>query len=365
MMENKENPTFNLDQIPYREISNSDKLVNEPLISVALITYNQEPYIAKAIQSVLDQRTEYSFELIIGEDCSADRTGKIVLEYQKKYPEVIRVLIPEHNAGAAGNVLRIEQACRGKYIAYCEGDDFWNDPYKLQKQMDFLENHPDFGLVHSDWDSFNVSTGKVVRNVNRVEGKAYDSEPSDLFLSILERKYCLKTLTVCVRKNLLLDVLNSDPIVFKKGCFLMGDTPRWLELSRITRFKYMNDSLGTYNILVESASHSQDSRKVYEFYLSIFDTIRYYSEKYIPSYDMDSVMSRYLTMMLKYAYFNRDSELAKKTRDLASEFNWIQLLLYIGTTNRLINLALAPVANLVIIVKDLKRRCRAYFYMHH
>lgn len=351
-------------QSPCQEISDPDKLVKEPIVSVAMITYNHEPYIAKAIEGVINQQTEYPFELIIGEDRSFDRTREIVLEYQKKYPEVVRVLIPERNTGSIKNMLRVEKACHGKYIAYCEGDDYWHNPYKLQRQTDFLENNPDFGLVHGDWDCFNVSTGKLVKNVNRIEGKEYNSEPSNLFVSILELEYYLRTLTVCVRKALLLEVLSSDPLVFENERFLMGDTPRWLELSRVTRFKYINESLGTYNVLAESASHCQDGCKLYEFYLSIFDMVRYYAEKYMPGYNVDSIISRHLTLMLKHAYFNQDSELAKKTMKLASKLNCTQLFLYLGATNQVLHCGLAPFAGLARFVKDLKRKCRTGFSLH-
>ncbi len=351
-------------QSPCQEISDPDKLVKEPLVSAKMVTYNHAPYIAQAIEGVLQQEVDFSYELVIGEDCSTDGTREIVCEYQKKYPDIIRVITSEQNVGARKNSCRIEKACRGKYIAYCEGDDYWHNPYKLQRQTDFLENNPDFGLVHGDWDCFNVSTGKLIRNVNRFEGREYNSEPSDLFVSILDHEYYLRTLTVCVRKALLLEVLSSDPLVFENEHFLMGDTPRWLELSRVTRFKYINESLGTYNVLAESASHSQDGCKVYEFYLSILDMIRYYAAKYMPAYSIDRVISRHLTMMLKHAYYNQDSELAKKTMKLASRLNCTQLLLYLGATNQVLHYGLAPFAGLARFAKVLKRRCKTGFSLH-
>jgi glycosyltransferase involved in cell wall biosynthesis len=115
----------------------------EPLVSVRTPTYNHEKYIAQCLESILMQRTRFPFEVIIGEDCSTDRTREIVLDYQRKYPEKIQVIISEENVGPTRNSLRIQQACRGKYHAICEGDDYWIDPLKLQKQVDFMEAHPD------------------------------------------------------------------------------------------------------------------------------------------------------------------------------------------------------------------------------
>lgn len=108
-----------------------------------MITYNHEAFIAQAIEGVLMQITNFRFELIIGEDFSTDKTREICIEYQKKYPELIKLLPSDKNLGMQENGLRTIKACTGKYIALCEGDDYWTDPYKLQKQVDFLEANED------------------------------------------------------------------------------------------------------------------------------------------------------------------------------------------------------------------------------
>ncbi len=114
-----------------------------PLVSVRTVTYNHDKYIAQCLEGILMQRTSFPFEMVVGEDCSTDRTREIVLAYEKKYPDKIRVITSETNVGPNQNALRVQQACRGKYQAYCEGDDYWIDPLKLQKQVDFMETHPD------------------------------------------------------------------------------------------------------------------------------------------------------------------------------------------------------------------------------
>jgi glycosyltransferase involved in cell wall biosynthesis len=115
-------------------------------VSVMMITYNHERYIAKAIESVLMQQTDFDYELIIGEDCSTDGTRTIVRTYGKRYPERIRLLLPEYNLGAQSNLAATLNACRGEYIASLEGDDYWINPNKLQKQVDFLEKNNSFSL---------------------------------------------------------------------------------------------------------------------------------------------------------------------------------------------------------------------------
>ena len=119
---------------------------NEILLSVCMTTYNHEDYISQAIESVLMQLTNFRYELVIGEDCSTDNTRKICIEYKNKYPEKIKLLLREQNLGMFENGILTMKDCKGKYIATLEGDDYWTDPNKLQKQVDFLEKNQDFSV---------------------------------------------------------------------------------------------------------------------------------------------------------------------------------------------------------------------------
>jgi len=110
-----------------------------PLVSVCLITYNHKKYIEQAIESVLMQKTSFNWEFIIADDFSTDGTRDILLEYQQKYPELITLILQDHNVGPAKNWLSLLRKPKGKYVAYFEGDDYWTDPLKLQKQVDVLE----------------------------------------------------------------------------------------------------------------------------------------------------------------------------------------------------------------------------------
>ncbi len=115
---------------------------NRPLLSVRLITYNHEKYIGSAIEGALMQKTDFPVEIVVGDDCSTDRTPGIIEQYRAKYPEIIRVLDRGVNLGAKVNIIRTLRACAGKYIAHLDGDDYWTDPYKLQSQVEILETNP-------------------------------------------------------------------------------------------------------------------------------------------------------------------------------------------------------------------------------
>lgn len=131
----------------------------EPLLSVVTITYNHKPYIRKCIEGVLMQKVNFPMEFIIAEDCSTDGTRAICEEYASKYSELIRLIISNTNIGCNPNELRAMTAAKGKYIAYCEGDDFWTDPLKLQKQVDFLESHPEYSVCFHRCRHWNAGTG--------------------------------------------------------------------------------------------------------------------------------------------------------------------------------------------------------------
>lgn len=135
------------DSVPCIEQSDPNRLCRNPLVSVHMLTYNHEHYIRQSIEGVLNQKTDFEYELVIGDDASTDRTREICFDYQRRYPEKIRILWSETNQFAvAGNVVRVNVACRGKYIAYCEGDDYWTNPGKLQMQVDAFRVNPNLGI---------------------------------------------------------------------------------------------------------------------------------------------------------------------------------------------------------------------------
>ena len=131
-------------------------------VSVLMITYNHEKFIAQAIESVLMQQADFHYELVIGEDCSTDRTRKIVSDCQRRHPDKIRLLLNKKNLGMIHNFVKTLQNCDGKYIALLEGDDYWTDPLKLQKQVNFLDNNPEFVICFHRTDFLDQESGKII-----------------------------------------------------------------------------------------------------------------------------------------------------------------------------------------------------------
>ena len=119
-------------------------------VSVAMITYNHEQFITEAVSSVLNQETDFEYEIVIGDDCSTDGTRNLLLELQEKYPEKIKLHQRSENLGMLRNFASVLSDCQGTYIALLEGDDYWTDTKKLQKQVDYLDSHPGCAISFHD-----------------------------------------------------------------------------------------------------------------------------------------------------------------------------------------------------------------------
>lgn len=127
-------------------MNNKDNLQNKPLVSILCITYNHKNYIRQCLDGFVMQKTNFDFIAYVGDDCSTDGTTEIVKEYEYKYPNIIKGIYHSKNTNIIGNYFDVVNACKSKYVAVCEGDDYWIDEYKLQKQVDFLESNPDYAI---------------------------------------------------------------------------------------------------------------------------------------------------------------------------------------------------------------------------
>ena len=179
------------------------KIMEDILLSIWCITYNHEAYIKDAIEGFLSQKTNFRYEIIIHDDASTDRTSEIIKEYEHKYPDLIRGVFQTENQYSKNQfstkwIQNIAiQNCKGKYIAVCEGDDYWIDTQKLQLQVNYLENHPE--CVMTVHDAFNIDC----RNYTLKSGNIYDKDcvvpPGDI---IIQNKYMFSA-SMVYRKNIL------------------------------------------------------------------------------------------------------------------------------------------------------------------
>jgi len=125
-----------------------------PLVSVLIVSYNHERFIGEAIESVLKQKTSFEFEVVIADDCSKDATVSIIQQFSREYPNIIQPFFNPQNLGVQNNCIKILPHCKGQYLAICDGDDYWLDDLKLQKQVDFLNQHPQHSMCFSNAYNF-------------------------------------------------------------------------------------------------------------------------------------------------------------------------------------------------------------------
>ncbi|MFA7160607.1 MAG: glycosyltransferase, partial [Kiritimatiellia bacterium] len=287
----------------------------QPLVTVITLTYNHAPYIRQCLDSILAQETDFPFEMIVHDDASTDGTSAIVAEYAEKYPYVIVPVLQKENQYSKGKGLGrfILPLIRGKYRASCEGDDYWHNPNKLSLQVEYLEAHPDVGLVHGDVNSFTQQTGLLSYNCRKGQSIVCTEDDPHLSWWILLGTYPVWTCTVCVRSDLELKVMDADPYVFGQNPFKMGDVQRWFEISRIAKVHYIPESLSTYRFLTESASHSNNALQRLSWTMSCVDLREYYVHKYeCPTEMRRMIMAHWCHKLLASAYVAGDRQVARR-----------------------------------------------------
>lgn len=255
---------------------------DKPLVSIFCLAYNHEKYISQAIDGFLSQKTGFKIEVIIHDDASTDNTAGIIREYANQYPEVIHPILQQTNLFKREGFIGITKALlyqsSGKYIAICEGDDYWHDPLKLQKQVDAMEADEGISLVTSDVDVLHQRRGRLVQSVFRRTGNIPQPD-EDLTLGLLTRKYIFITCTFLLRRQSYLDIIESNPEEFS-GKWPFGDMQIMLECSRLGRIHFIPESLATYRKLEESASSSRNPERHARNIVALLECTEHYARKF-------------------------------------------------------------------------------------
>lgn len=230
-----------------------------------MITYNQEKYIRQALESVFAQQTDFEFEVVIGEDCSTDHTRSIIKEFEAKYPDKFFPVYHNENVGMMRNAFEFcYPKLRGKYIAFLEGDDYWTDMQKLQKQVDFLNANPEYSGVFSEAIIVNLKNNNVV-NSNKVPGGINVIRYNDLI-----QRMMIHTVTMIFRNHIYLREMMTKIMEYP-----YGDLPLFLHVSLFGPIKYLNEPMAAYrqNIGVMSVWNKHEG-----FYKKLFIIDRFSHE---------------------------------------------------------------------------------------
>ena len=248
-------------------------MAEQALVSIFCIAYNHGPYIRQCLDSLLEQKTDFAFEIIVHDDASTDGTTEIIREYELRYPEIIVPIYQKENQYSKGNraIIASFMMCRarGKYTCTCEGDDYWSDSGKLQRQVDFLESNLEYGMHYSKMAVFIQAKNEFSR---LTLGRPVETT------SELLKGNCVPGLTTCIRKDLYLRYL--EEIQPEKKGWKMGDYPLVLWVSCNSKMHFENRITAVYRVLQESASHTDDISKWLTFVRSSYDITRFFSLKY-------------------------------------------------------------------------------------
>jgi len=323
-----------LDEDAFVEYSDSAKLVKRPEVSVIMVTYNHERYLVEAIEGVVRQETSFPIELLIGEDCSTDGTRDIALSYQKRFPEMIRVITSERNVGAHENFLRLIVAARGKYIAFCEGDDFWHRPDKLACQVAVLEGDPNISFLCTGVRM--VSENGVVINPDMLgleKGRIHHLGIDEILL-----KPVVWNVSVCARAELTKHAMCSSPFCIP-GRYLFADVPLYIALSQYGACCCLPEVFASYRLSTNSATRPRDLMDSYRFMVSgsqfVSDVLELYS---LPQGEAATIQAKIEAARLRLLAFSRmgESSGAKKElvklRELGAKISTKDRLRYLLST---------------------------------
>jgi len=267
-----------------------------PLVSVHMITYNHEAYIGRAIEGVLHQKTDYKYELVIGEDSSLDATREKCEQYASAYPGIIRLLPSEHNLGMMPNADRVTAACAGKYISLCEGDDYWTDPEKLQKQVSFLENNPEYGMVYTDIRTVDSNGDEIehplFNSIRKRYGEGY------IFTELLKGNF-IGTCSVMYRKDLIPETAGD-----KDRYWFIYDYWLWLRIASKSKVHFLNEVTSAYRIHDNNITRTPGFRDKRKFYYLFFDVLEahHMENTMVLSMDDRAVIFRKLLSLLRQPY---------------------------------------------------------------
>lgn len=292
-----------------------------PLVSICCLAYNQEKYIRQTLESLLMQRTSFSYEIIVHDDASTDNTRKIIEEYASNFPHTIKPVFQKENkyskSGFNFQYKYVFPKAIGKYIAICDGDDYWIDPLKLQKQVDFLESHPDYGLVHTKaakyYEASETFAGTAGHNFDDFEG--------------LLTECSVAHSSTCFRNDLMIEYIeNIKPQ--ERTTWTTDDFPLWLWIIQHSKFKLLDEVTTIYRQQIGSLSHIKNDSKRLDFNEGVYDIVDFYLSKYAtPEIKKEKIRARYYSDMINLYFLNQQwCGVRESVRIFYKAEDWLNLL---------------------------------------
>lgn len=282
-------------------IERATDLVSKPTVLIRCITYNHGEYIRDALESFISQRTDFYFVALVHDDASTDDTAQIIMEYAHNYPDIIIPVCDTINRYSERTLVyvmdRMIDAFQPKYVAICEGDDYWIDSLKLQKQVEYMETHPECVMCHGDYE---LTNGNKRKTLPHYDNEAYFG-PGHI------HSYSIASLTTLYSY----EAYRRIPNWRMKYGWPIGDYPLWIELSQEGLFHYMPETLGKYRVLPNSASHSTNCENIKKFWKCENEIVEHYSKLYGYEYKRPTKIELY-NRIQNQCFNNKDKVQAKK-----------------------------------------------------
>ncbi len=228
------------------------------LVAIHCLVYNHEPYLRDCFDGFVMQKTNFRFVAIVHDDCSTDHSASIIREYEEKYPDIFRPIYETENQYSKhdGSLERIMNASidatGAKYVAMCEGDDYWTDPFKLQKQVDFLETHPDFSMCFHGATIKNETNTQVITTCDKIETKEYFT--NDIFPG-----WVIPTASVVFQRAM----IDTYPSLQHEEWMKYGDIVLFLKCTHTGQVWGMSEKMSVYRMTENGAVVRQKNENDY------------------------------------------------------------------------------------------------------
>lgn len=291
---------------------------SKPLVSVCIVTFQHVNYIRDCLDGVLMQKTNFDFEILLGEDSSTDGTKEICEEYAHKYPEKIKLFLHKResniiiNGNPTGrfNFINNLQNAQGKYIALCEGDDYWADPFKIQKQVDFLEINPDYHLCCTDYDERNNLY--IISNSKLKNQFGLNQDQDITFKDYFNNRLIMRTLTVVFKSEILNSFFNEIPSdIWLYGT--VGDIPIWFYILLNHKVRFLATNSSVYRINTGTVSRPTKIQNKYHFRKGVVLIRNYFAQLYGDKKLIKSAKLEFLKNEMFNCYITKNKLLVLKT----------------------------------------------------
>lgn len=282
-----------------------------PVLSVYMLTYNHERFVAQAIDSILAQEMDFPFELVISDDCSTDATAEIVGGYAAKYPDIVKFKVNEKNLGLIPNYFATVERCRGKYVALCAGDDWWTFPGKSAIQVKYLEDNPEMGMVYT-------SIKCVCEGGKKGEQKSWVWGGPSTGYEDLMASNDIPAVSAMMRRELVLRYVSEiDPVA--KG-WLMEDFPMWLWFAQESRIAFLDTVTAVWRIWQGSVSHPLAYIDKVRFRASVTESGHYFARRYFgESAVPDDINIKYFYELFDLYAVEGNADAIRECRDIVMQ----------------------------------------------